>query len=279
MGPAPARPLALERTAREAAETTRPHPRHGGGALARRHRLGDREHCLRLRCPPLRFARLARRRGHRSSCSPTLRQPFEARLVATLTLAGVRPSHALVATLLYRLIAFWLPIPIGGFAFTSSDEATPDRLAFAETAGGSACAAQSDRRVVRFYGALRATCQNLGTARSQEGGARVSPTARCGCSLCRRCRWRLPRVEGLGPKPGRETSPRSACCAEHRLDVEPNTLLIGSRASCRPGKLTVRLFRSCATPRWPRGCDGLRGWMDSSRSSPGSRSWPASARS
>jgi hypothetical protein len=41
----------------------------------------------------------------------------EAGLVGTLTLAGVRPSHALVATLLYRLISFWLPIPAGGIAY------------------------------------------------------------------------------------------------------------------------------------------------------------------
>lgn len=38
----------------------------------------------------------------------------EAGLVARLILAGVSPSHALVATLVYRLVAFWLPIPIGG---------------------------------------------------------------------------------------------------------------------------------------------------------------------
>jgi uncharacterized protein (TIRG00374 family) len=41
----------------------------------------------------------------------------EAGLVATLTLAGVSPSHALVATLVYRLVAFWLPIPLGGAAY------------------------------------------------------------------------------------------------------------------------------------------------------------------
>jgi uncharacterized protein (TIRG00374 family) len=41
----------------------------------------------------------------------------EAGLVATLTLAGVSAAHALVATLLYRLVAFWLPIPVGGVAY------------------------------------------------------------------------------------------------------------------------------------------------------------------
>lgn len=41
----------------------------------------------------------------------------EAGLVGTLTLAGVPGSHALAATLLYRLVAFWLPIPAGGVAY------------------------------------------------------------------------------------------------------------------------------------------------------------------
>jgi uncharacterized protein (TIRG00374 family) len=41
----------------------------------------------------------------------------EAGLVATLTLARVSATHAVVATLLYRLVAFWLPIPVGGCAY------------------------------------------------------------------------------------------------------------------------------------------------------------------
>lgn len=41
----------------------------------------------------------------------------EAGLVGTLTLAGVPPSDAVAATLLYRIVAFWLPIPAGGFAY------------------------------------------------------------------------------------------------------------------------------------------------------------------
>lgn len=41
----------------------------------------------------------------------------EAGLVGTLTLAGVSASAALVATLVYRLISFWLPIPVGGVAY------------------------------------------------------------------------------------------------------------------------------------------------------------------
>ena len=41
----------------------------------------------------------------------------EAGLVGTLTLAGVHPNDALTATLLYRLVAYWLPLPIGGIAY------------------------------------------------------------------------------------------------------------------------------------------------------------------
>jgi uncharacterized protein (TIRG00374 family) len=41
----------------------------------------------------------------------------EAGLVGTLTLAGVPGSDALAATLLYRIVAFWLPIPAGGVAY------------------------------------------------------------------------------------------------------------------------------------------------------------------
>ena len=40
----------------------------------------------------------------------------EAGLTATLTLAGVPVGAALVATLVYRLLTFWLPLPIGGVA-------------------------------------------------------------------------------------------------------------------------------------------------------------------
>jgi uncharacterized membrane protein YbhN (UPF0104 family) len=30
-----------------------------------------------------------------------------------LTLAGVRPDHAVLAVLLYRLFSYWLPLPAG----------------------------------------------------------------------------------------------------------------------------------------------------------------------
>ncbi len=41
----------------------------------------------------------------------------EAGLVGTLTLAGVAGPRALAATLLYRLVAYWTPIPAGGVAY------------------------------------------------------------------------------------------------------------------------------------------------------------------
>jgi hypothetical protein len=41
----------------------------------------------------------------------------EAGLVGTLKLAGVPGPQALTATLLYRLVAYWLPIPAGGVAY------------------------------------------------------------------------------------------------------------------------------------------------------------------
>jgi uncharacterized membrane protein YbhN (UPF0104 family) len=40
----------------------------------------------------------------------------EAGLVGTLGLAAV-PADALAATLLYRIVAFWLPLPAGGIAY------------------------------------------------------------------------------------------------------------------------------------------------------------------
>ena len=41
----------------------------------------------------------------------------EAGLVGTLTLAGVPAPDALAATLLYRIFAYWLPLPAGGVAY------------------------------------------------------------------------------------------------------------------------------------------------------------------
>jgi uncharacterized protein (TIRG00374 family) len=43
----------------------------------------------------------------------------EAGLVGALTLAGVPPGNALLATLTYRLVSYWLPIPAGGVAYAA----------------------------------------------------------------------------------------------------------------------------------------------------------------
>jgi uncharacterized protein (TIRG00374 family) len=42
----------------------------------------------------------------------------EAGLTATLTLAGVSASDAVLATLAYRLVSYWLPLPAGLLAAT-----------------------------------------------------------------------------------------------------------------------------------------------------------------
>jgi uncharacterized protein (TIRG00374 family) len=43
----------------------------------------------------------------------------DAGLVGTLTLAGVSAQDALLATLTYRLVSYWLPIPAGGVAYVA----------------------------------------------------------------------------------------------------------------------------------------------------------------
>ena len=41
----------------------------------------------------------------------------EAGLSGMLVLAGVSGQQAVVGTLAYRLVSFWLPLPIGGIAY------------------------------------------------------------------------------------------------------------------------------------------------------------------
>jgi uncharacterized protein (TIRG00374 family) len=41
----------------------------------------------------------------------------EAGLTATLTLAGVNAADAVLATLAYRLVSYWLPLMVGPFAY------------------------------------------------------------------------------------------------------------------------------------------------------------------
>ena len=67
----------------------------------------------------------------------------EAGLTATLALAGVGAADAVVATLAYRLVSYWLPIPAGGLAavlhrrrYGSSGELPPETLPGASAGGG-----------------------------------------------------------------------------------------------------------------------------------------------
>jgi uncharacterized protein (TIRG00374 family) len=66
----------------------------------------------------------------------------EAGLVGTLTLAGVPGRDALAATLLYRLVAYWLPLPAGGIAY----------LAFRRRFGGFAGFPQAVSRIADSAG-------------------------------------------------------------------------------------------------------------------------------
>ena len=52
----------------------------------------------------------------------------EAGLAATLAVAGISTGDALVATLVYRLLTFWLPIPLGGVAAYGFRRRHPHRL-------------------------------------------------------------------------------------------------------------------------------------------------------
>jgi uncharacterized protein (TIRG00374 family) len=57
----------------------------------------------------------------------------EAGLAATLAVAGISTGDALVATLVYRLLTFWLPIPIGAFAGVVFHRRHPHRAALSES--------------------------------------------------------------------------------------------------------------------------------------------------
>jgi uncharacterized protein (TIRG00374 family) len=51
----------------------------------------------------------------------------EAGLVGTLTVAGVSGGDALTATLLYRIVSYWLPLPAGGVAYVLFRRRYPPR--------------------------------------------------------------------------------------------------------------------------------------------------------
>jgi Lysylphosphatidylglycerol synthase TM region len=69
----------------------------------------------------------------------------EAGLVGTLTLAGTPASAAVTATLLYRLVSYWLPIPAGGVAY----------LLFRRRYGSSCCVDPSSRKAIGISLAVR----------------------------------------------------------------------------------------------------------------------------
>jgi uncharacterized membrane protein YbhN (UPF0104 family) len=81
----------------------------------------------------------------------------EAGLIGTLTLAGVPAHHAVTATLLYRLIAYWLPLPVGGIAYFLfrlryeglRNSRTRSAAAPIRNGGDSATVAQSNTRTGR----------------------------------------------------------------------------------------------------------------------------------
>jgi uncharacterized protein (TIRG00374 family) len=62
----------------------------------------------------------------------------EAGLAGTLKLAGVAASDALAATLLYRIVSFWLPLPAAGVAYALFRRREVRRQ---QTGGGSRMAA------------------------------------------------------------------------------------------------------------------------------------------
>jgi uncharacterized protein (TIRG00374 family) len=63
----------------------------------------------------------------------------EAGLVGTLTLAGVPADDAVIATLAYRLVSYWLPIPAGGLAYVLFSRRYPERRGLRDSRTGSAC--------------------------------------------------------------------------------------------------------------------------------------------
>lgn len=71
----------------------------------------------------------------------------EAGLVGTVTVAGVPGSDALAATLLYRLAAYWLPIPAGASRTRCSATATTDAMRDVEFPAQTACRPPGNERL------------------------------------------------------------------------------------------------------------------------------------
>ena len=111
------------------ARAARLHPHHAGAAVVAGAPVRGRQLAARLRRPargagrrrrPPRLAGPHRLRGGAARHDPDHpRRPRlrRGRADATLRLAGVGPAEATLATLAYRLVSFWLPIPTGGVAY------------------------------------------------------------------------------------------------------------------------------------------------------------------
>jgi uncharacterized protein (TIRG00374 family) len=69
----------------------------------------------------------------------------EAGLAATLAVAGISTADALVATLVYRLLTFWLPIPLGGVAAWLFRKRYPRRSRTAAQGASSAASRRLER--------------------------------------------------------------------------------------------------------------------------------------
>ena len=122
----------MDGPARPPGRRARPHPpraRHRlvAGAHLQRRQLAARPHgaarrprgrgrrAARVgRAPRLRGRRLPRHDPHHARAAWGSSRPG---LVGTLSLAGIGTDQALLATLVYRLASYWLPIPMGAVAY------------------------------------------------------------------------------------------------------------------------------------------------------------------
>ena len=145
-------------------------------------------------------------------------------LIPTLVGFGVSKPTAILGVLGYRLVNFWLPIPVGGIAYLSlrfSNERWPTRLRHAPQGGP----ARRQRRRARS-GRRRGVCWERSAAGRPTG--RRHAARRCRHGLCRhgrcrhRCRCRAAsRARGRPWQPSpHQASPRQQS-ARHTPRLEP----------------------------------------------------------
>lgn len=109
----------------------------------------------------------------------------EAGLTATLALAGVSAGNALVTTLVYRLLTFWLPLPVGAvaaFVFRRRYPRRKDNAGARDTSPAEAAATAT----AGAPGTAGAAADTDGAADGEGDGERVAPV-----SVSRR--WSLSR--------------------------------------------------------------------------------------